>query len=134
MTSSDVWDDDAAERYDETSAEMFAPDVLGPTVEMLARLADAGPALELAVGTGRVAVPLVDRGVPVTGIELSRPMVERLRADPLTADIPVVIVTGRASAADLARGQELGVEAYLTKPFEPSELVATVVKLIGQRR
>ena len=61
-------------------------------------------------------------------------MVERLRADPLTADIPVVIVTGRASAADLARGQELGVEAYLTKPFEPSELVATVVKLIGQRR
>ena len=61
-------------------------------------------------------------------------MVERLRADPLTADIPVVVVTGRASARDLARGKALGVEAYLTKPFEPSELVATVLQLIGQRR
>ena len=91
MTSSDVWDEDAAERYDETSAEMFAPDVLGPTVEMLARLADTGPALELAVGTGRVAVPLVDRGVPVTGIELSRPMVERLRAKASAAELPVVV-------------------------------------------
>ena len=61
-------------------------------------------------------------------------MVERLRADPLTADIPVVVVTGRASARDLARGKALGVEADLTKPVEPSELVATVLQLIGQRR
>ena len=91
MTSSDVWDEDAAERYDETSAAMFAPDVLGPTVELLARLADDGPALELAVGTGRVAVPLVERGVPVTGIELSRPMVERLRAKASAAELPVVV-------------------------------------------
>jgi CheY-like chemotaxis protein len=56
--------------------------------------------------------------------------VERLRADPTTAGIPIVIVTGRASAADLARGEALGVDAYLTKPFEPSELVGTVLRLV----
>jgi CheY-like chemotaxis protein len=59
--------------------------------------------------------------------------VERLRAEPATADIPIVIVTGRASAADLARGEALGVDAYLTKPFEPSELVATVLRLVDQQ-
>ena len=60
-------------------------------------------------------------------------LVERLRADRATADIPIVIVTGRASAADLARGEALGVDAYLTKPFEPSELVATVLRLVDQQ-
>lgn len=52
--------------------------------------------------------------------------VERLRADPATAAIPIVIVTGRAQAVDVARAEELGVEAYLTKPFEPAELVEVV--------
>jgi len=79
MTSSDLWDADTAARYDETSAEMFTPEVLEPAVDFLARLAGDGPALELAIGTGRVAVPLLARGVPVTGIELSAPMVEQLR-------------------------------------------------------
>jgi CheY-like chemotaxis protein len=60
-------------------------------------------------------------------------VVERLRADRSTADIPIVVVTGRASAADLARGQALGVDAYLTKPFEPSELVAAVLRLVDQQ-
>ena len=50
---------------------MFAPEVLGPTVDRLAELAGDGRALEFAIGTGRVAVPLAERGVPVTGIELS---------------------------------------------------------------
>ncbi len=58
---------------------MFDPDVLGPTVDLLAELAGNGAALEFAVGTGRVALPLAARGVPVSGIELSIPMVERLR-------------------------------------------------------
>ena len=49
MTSSDLWDDETARRYDESSAEMFAPDVLGPTVDLLADLAGDGRALELAV-------------------------------------------------------------------------------------
>ena len=48
----------------------------------------------------------------------------RLRADPGTAHIPIVMVTGRAQAADRARGEALGVDAYVTKPFEPAELVA----------
>ena len=52
MTSSDLWDAETAERYDETSAHMFAPDVLEPAVRFLAGLAGDGPALELAIGTG----------------------------------------------------------------------------------
>jgi CheY-like chemotaxis protein len=54
---------------------------------------------------------------------------ERLRADPATAAIPVVIVTGRAQAADRSRGEALGADAYLAKPFEPNELVAVVSEL-----
>ncbi|MGZ6036955.1 MAG: response regulator [Myxococcaceae bacterium] len=57
-----------------------------------------------------------------------------LRQRPETADIPVVIVTGRAQAADQARGRALGVDAYLTKPFEPSELVAVVSRLAASGR
>jgi SAM-dependent methyltransferase len=70
---------------------MFAPDVLGPTVDRLVELADGGAALELAVGTGRVAVPLAERGVPVSGIELSEPMVDRLRAKVDESTLPVVV-------------------------------------------
>ncbi len=91
MTSSDLWDADTARRYDASSAHMFAPDVLGPAVELLAELAGDGPVLELAVGTGRVAVPLAARGVPVTGIELSEPMVAQLRRKVDEAALPVVV-------------------------------------------
>lgn len=52
-----------------------------------------------------------------------------LREDDRTCHIPVVMVTGRAQATDLDRGRELGVDAYLTKPFEPSELVAVATRL-----
>ena len=55
--------------------------------------------------------------------------VTRLRDNPNTADIPVVLVTGRAQAGDVLRGEERGVEAYLTKPFEPAELVEVVTRL-----
>ena len=79
MVNSDLWDAETAQSYDESSAAMFAPEFLDPAVDLLARLAGDGPALEFAVGTGRVAVPLLARGVPVTGIELSAPMVEQLR-------------------------------------------------------
>ncbi len=91
MTSSDLWDEETAERYDEFSADMFAPAVLDPAVEFLARLADGGPALEFAIGTGRVAIPLAARGIPVTGIELSQPMADRLRRKVPAAQLPVVI-------------------------------------------
>jgi SAM-dependent methyltransferase len=89
MTSSDLWDAETAARYDESSAFMFAPEVLEPAVRTLAELADGGPALELAIGTGRVAVPLAERGVPVSGIELSEPMADKLREK--RTDIPVVV-------------------------------------------
>ncbi len=91
MTSSDVWDEEAAEHYDADAAEMFTPDVLGPAVDLLAELAAGGAALELAVGTGRVAIPLLERGVAVTGIELSAPMVRKLREKADEARLPVVL-------------------------------------------
>jgi SAM-dependent methyltransferase len=91
MTSSDLWDEQTAARYDETSAAMFRPEVLDPAVSFLAGLAGDGPALELAVGTGRVALPLRERGVDVAGIELSEPMVEQLRRKPGGSELPVVV-------------------------------------------
>ncbi len=91
MTSSEVWDETTAEEYDADSAAMFAPEVLAPTVDLLVDLAGSGAALELAVGTGRVAVPLAARGVPVSGIELSAPMVEVLRRKLDESALPVVL-------------------------------------------
>lgn len=91
MTSSEVWTEDTAKRYDASSPEMFAPDKLDPTVDFLANLAGSGPALEFAIGTGRVGIPLAARGVPVTGIELSEPMAAQLRNKVDEATLPVVM-------------------------------------------
>ena len=90
MQQQDPWDDEAAKRYDTPGEGMFAPDVLGPTVDRLAELAGGGPALEFGIGTGRVAVPLAARGVRVVGIELSRPMIDQLRTKADEATIPVI--------------------------------------------
>jgi SAM-dependent methyltransferase len=65
--------------------------VLRPTVDRLAELTADGTALELAIGTGRVALPLQERGVEVHGIELSPHMVDQLRAKPGGATLPVTI-------------------------------------------
>src|SRR5580700_11206266 len=91
MTSSDVWGEQTAARYDADSADRFAPAVLGPTVDFLARLAGAGAALEFAIGTGRVGIPLAARGVPVTGIELSEAMLAQLRRKADEAALPVLV-------------------------------------------
>ncbi|HEU4567280.1 MAG TPA: class I SAM-dependent methyltransferase [Marmoricola sp.] len=91
MTSSDLWDRETAERYDEESAAMFSPAVLDPVVDLLAGLAGDGPALEFAIGTGRVGIPLAARGVPVTGVELSEPMVQQLRRKVPADRLPVVV-------------------------------------------
>jgi SAM-dependent methyltransferase len=91
MRQEEIWDVDAAQRYDTPGTGMFAPEVLGPAVDRLADLAGGGRALELAIGTGRVAVPLAERGVPVTGIELSAPMVDELRTKVDEQTIPVVM-------------------------------------------
>jgi SAM-dependent methyltransferase len=85
------WGPDVAESYDADAAEMFHPSVLDPTVAFLAELAGDGGALELAIGTGRVAVPLSARGVAVRGIELSSHMAAQLRAKPDADGIDVTI-------------------------------------------
>lgn len=77
-----VFNAEVARSYDADVATMFAPEVLGPTVDFLADLAGDGRALELAIGTGRVALALRERGVDVAGIELSSAMVRELRAKP----------------------------------------------------
>lgn len=68
---------------------MFSPEVLGPAVDFLAGLAGEGAVLEFAIGTGRVAIPLVGKGVRVSGIELSQPMVDQLHAK--ARDVPVTV-------------------------------------------
>ena len=62
MTSSEVWDEETAARYDDDAAVQFAPEVLEPTVNYLEHLAEGGPALEFAIGTGRVGIPLQREG------------------------------------------------------------------------
>jgi SAM-dependent methyltransferase len=85
------FDEAVAARYDESSADMFDPAVVAPAVEFLAHLAGGGRALELGIGTGRIALPLAERGVPVHGIDMSRAMVARLRAKPGGEAIGVTI-------------------------------------------
>jgi SAM-dependent methyltransferase len=85
------FDERVAARYDESAADMFDPAVVDPAVTFLAELAGSGRALELGIGTGRIALPLAQRGVPVHGIELSKSMVARLRAKPGGEDIGVTI-------------------------------------------
>ncbi|SCK40824.1 class I SAM-dependent methyltransferase [Streptomyces sp. WMMB 322] len=92
MTTSELWSRAAAERYDaEEENEMASAAVLGPTLDFLAELAGEGRALEFAVGTGRVAVPLRERGVPVAGIELSEHMAAVLRRKADEDTLPVTI-------------------------------------------
>ncbi len=85
------FDGPIAQDYDADSADMFDPTILEPTVDFLAHLASGGSALELGIGTGRVAISLRRRGVRVHGIDLSPDMVERLRAKPDGSDITVTI-------------------------------------------
>jgi SAM-dependent methyltransferase len=92
-----VHDDDGyfdarvAARYDESAEVMFDAGAVDPVVDLLVELAGSGRALELGIGTGRIALPLAQRGVPVHGIELSKAMVARLRAKPGGEDIGVTI-------------------------------------------
>ena len=80
-----------AERYDESSADMFDPAVVDPIADFLADLAGDGDALELGIGTGRIALPLSKRGVRVSGIDLSKDMVAKLKEKPGADQIEVAI-------------------------------------------
>jgi len=106
----DYFGEQVAARYDESSADMFEPAVVDPVVDFLAELALAGngAALELGIGTGRIALPLARRGVRVHGIDLSEAMVARLRAKPgaerigvTFGDFATTTVEGRFSVAYL---------------------------------
>lgn len=90
VDQSRLWDEHAAATYDTPGEGAFAPEVLGPTVELLADLAAGGRAVEFAIGTGRVAIPLREADVEVAGIELSAPMIARLREKADVETIPVV--------------------------------------------
>jgi SAM-dependent methyltransferase len=85
------FDERVAATYDESAAAMFDPAVVDPVVDFLAGLAGSGRALELGIGTGRIALPLAKRGVPVHGIELSKAMTARLHAKPGAEEIGITI-------------------------------------------
>jgi SAM-dependent methyltransferase len=104
------FDEWTASRYESLWPELHTPDVVDPAVEFLAELAGDGAALELGVGTGRLALPLVRRGVPVHGIELSPAMVAAMRARPggesvsaTIGDFATTAVDGRFALAYLVR-------------------------------
>ncbi|XQE79766.1 class I SAM-dependent DNA methyltransferase [Streptomyces microflavus] len=94
MTSSELWTRATADRYDAEEAEEAensSAAVLGPALAFLAELAGDGRALEFAIGTGRVGIPLRERGVPVVGIELSEHMAAVLRRKADEETLPVTI-------------------------------------------
>jgi SAM-dependent methyltransferase len=104
----DHFGEQVAERFDERYAQLAEPAVVDPIVDFIAEVAGVGAALELGVGTGRIALPLADRGVQVHGIELSEAMVARLRAKPgaeqvgvTMGDFATTTVEGRFSVAYL---------------------------------
>jgi len=104
----DHFGEQVAERYDDPRGEMFGAAAIEPAAEVLAGLAGDGAALEFGIGTGRLALPLSRRGVPVHGIDLSPAMLARLAAKPgaerigvTTGDFAHVRVPGSFSLAYL---------------------------------
>ncbi|HEX6763561.1 MAG TPA: class I SAM-dependent methyltransferase [Gaiellaceae bacterium] len=92
MTADDgFFGEQVASTYDERVADMFDASVVEPAADLLAELAGDGGALEFGIGTGRIALPLIDRGVRVAGIDSSEAMVTRLRAKPGGDDVEVAI-------------------------------------------
>ncbi len=95
----------------------------------------------LTATNGEEALELVGRDSPdavvcdvmmpgIDGLEVVR----RLRAQPDTAGLPLVVVSAKAQRADVSYGLELGADAYVTKPFDPSELLSVVAELLAKRR
>lgn len=101
----DYFGEDVAQRYDEGAAALSTPEVVDPIVDFLSALAGGGRALEFGIGTGRIALPLAVSGVPVDGIDLSAPMLSRLREKPGGASIRAV--EGDFSTTDMGGGYSL---------------------------
>ena len=91
MRDNGYFDEAVAAGYDDLEWDMFSPTKVDPVIDFLASLAGAGRALELGVGTGRIALPLAQRGIPVSGIDMSQAMVARLAAKPGGEDMEVTI-------------------------------------------
>lgn len=100
MQDDGYFDERIAARYDESAARMFDPRVVDPVVDFLVEASRGGRVLELGIGTGRIALPLAQRGVPVHGIELSKAMVAGLRGKPGGEDIGVTIGDFATTAVD----------------------------------
>jgi SAM-dependent methyltransferase len=100
MSDDGYFDADVAARYDDPADVMFQPAGIDPVVDLLVELAGGGRALELGIGTGRIALPLAARGVPVHGIELSRAMVAKLREKPGGDAVGVTIGDFASARAD----------------------------------
>jgi 16S rRNA A1518/A1519 N6-dimethyltransferase RsmA/KsgA/DIM1 with predicted DNA glycosylase/AP lyase activity len=109
------FDEQTAAGYDAGDAAMFEPAVVDPMVTFLADLAGPGAALELGIGTGRIALPLSQRGVRVHGIDLSAAMVARLQAKPGAEAIGVTI-------GDFAIKRWTGPSAWPTSCTTPSRI------------
>ena len=86
-----TYGDRMAEVYDEIHEQLSAPEIVVPMVDILAELAGDGRALELGIGTGRIALPLAERGVEVHGLDASEAMVAQMRQKPGGAAIPVTM-------------------------------------------
>lgn len=91
MPTSDPWGQDTAGTYDDDEAAIFAVDVVSPAVRLLAELAGTGPALEFAIGTGRLGIPLLRRGVRTVGLDLSPAMLARLREKVAENELQTVV-------------------------------------------
>jgi hypothetical protein len=121
------FDEPVAARYDESDPEMFSPERVDPVVDLLVELAGNGRALELAIGTGRIAVPLAQRGVRVHGIELSNAMAKRLREKPGAEEIGVTI-------GDFASAQADGTFAVVYLVFNTIQNVLTQAEQVATFR
>jgi SAM-dependent methyltransferase len=124
MHTDGIFDETVARTYDEDDAEMFAPDMLKPTVDFLTALAGDRRALEFAVGTGRVALALSERGVDVAGIELSHAMTQRLKAKPRSERVPVTIGDMATTRVDGTFGLVYLVYNTITNLLTQNEQVA----------
>ena len=118
--SESTYGDRIADVYDELYGDLAGPELVDPMVDVLADLAGGGRALELGIGTGRIALPLAARGVEVHGIDASEAMVEKMRRKPGGDLIPVAMGglrgRGRKLLASIRRLQYLLRSAHPGSP------------------
>jgi SAM-dependent methyltransferase len=107
VETGDWYGDEVAATYDDDTADMSTPGALAPIIAVLEEFAGTGPILELAIGTGRVALPLAQRGHHVVGIELAPAMVARMRAKQGRDGAAVPVVLG-----DMTSAQAPGVGSF----------------------